>query len=62
MSERLDWLPLAIELAAARTKALSLTEILGRLDSSLPLLTAARGTRHSASGRCERRLTGATSF
>jgi predicted ATPase len=37
--ERLDRLPLAIELAAARTKAFSPREILARLDRSLPLLT-----------------------
>jgi predicted ATPase/DNA-binding SARP family transcriptional activator len=36
---RLDRLPLAIELAAARTKALSLSELYARLDKSLPLLT-----------------------
>ena len=37
--QRLDFLPLSIELAAARTKALALAEILSRLDARLPLLT-----------------------
>jgi predicted ATPase len=37
--ERLDSLPLAIELAAARTKALSPTQILARLDRRLELLS-----------------------
>jgi predicted ATPase len=40
--DRLDSLPLAIELAAARTKALSVTDLLDRLDLRLPLLTSRR--------------------
>ncbi len=40
---RLDCLPLAIELAAARSRALSVSEMLDRLDRRLPLLT--RGPR-----------------
>ena len=37
--QRLDDLPLALELAAARVKALSSTQILDRLEQRLPLLT-----------------------
>ncbi len=39
---RLDNLPLALELAAARVKILSLDQILGRLEQALPLLTGGR--------------------
>jgi predicted ATPase len=42
LCERLDHLPLALELAAARVKALPTRQILERLDRSLPLLTGGR--------------------
>ena len=40
--DRLDRLPLAIELAAARTRTLSVPSLLERLDQRLPLLTSRR--------------------
>jgi predicted ATPase/DNA-binding SARP family transcriptional activator len=42
--QRLDGIPLAIELAAARTKVLSASEIAGRLDDRFSLLTAGSRT------------------
>jgi len=41
---RLDGIPLAIELASARLRALSLTQIVERLDDRFGLLTGSRGT------------------
>lgn len=48
LCRRLDGIPLAIELAAARTKVLSVGQILGRLEDSLKLLT---GTDRAAPER-----------
>ena len=51
LCERLDGLPLAIELAAAQLRHLSLDELVDRLDDRLTLLVGGRpraGLRHSA--------------
>ncbi|MGZ8736822.1 MAG: ATP-binding protein [Nocardioides sp.] len=53
LCERLDGLPLAIELAAAQLRHLSLDELVARLDDRLTLLVGGRpkaGPRHSALG------------
>ncbi len=58
---RLDGLPLAIELAAARVRALDVTQIAIRLNDRFRLLSTGAPHRSSpASGRCGRWSTGAT--
>ena len=57
---RLDDLPLALELAAARIKALSAAQILERLEQRLPLLTGGAQDLRSASAPSARRSSGAT--
>ena len=46
LCRRLDGIPLAIELAAVRLRALPLEEIAGRLDQRLALLTSGQRGRH----------------
>ncbi len=46
LCRRLDGIPLAIELAAVRLRALPLAELASRLDQRLALLTSRHGTRH----------------
>ncbi len=57
---RLDGIPLAIELAAARVRSLTAEEINSRLDQRFRLLTGAREQRCRVSKRCARSSTGAT--
>jgi predicted ATPase/DNA-binding CsgD family transcriptional regulator len=46
LCRRLDGIPLAIELAAVRLRALPLGELASRLDQRLALLASGRGVRH----------------
>ena len=57
----LDGIPLAIELAAARVRALSVDQIDARLGNRFQLLAAGAGPRRRASRRCGPPWTGAMS-
>ena len=59
---RLDGMPLAIELAAARLRSLSLSELHDRLDQRFWLLTGEAAPPWSASRPCGRPLTGPIPF
>ena len=58
---RLDGIPLAIELAAARVAALGIEQLAGRLDEGFKLSSGGRQPRYRAIKRCGRRSTGAMS-
>ena len=58
--ERVDRLPLAIELAAGRVRLFGLDALLARLERRLALLSGGRATCRRASRRCGQRSPGAT--
>ena len=60
LCERLDGIPLAIELAAAQTAMMSPAEILTRLEKQFRLLTGGRRVALERHQRCGRRWTGRT--
>ena len=60
LCRRLDGLPLAIELAAVRTRVLSVEQILDRLTDRFGLLTEEAAPRCLAIKPSEPQLTGAT--
>ncbi len=57
---RLDGIPLALELAAARAAVLGMELLVARLDDRLQLLSGADGPPSPATKRCVLRWTGAT--
>jgi predicted ATPase len=58
---RLDGIPLAIELAAARAAVLGVEEVATHLDDRFRILTGGRRTACCGTRHCGQRLTGATS-
>ena len=60
LAHRLDGLPLALELAAARLQSLTIREVIDGLDEASPCCAAA-GARYSGTGRSMPRFVGPTS-
>lgn len=61
LCRRLDGIPLAVELAAGRMRALSMEQVLHRLDDRFRLLTGGGAARSPATRPCGRRSAGAMS-